>query len=155
MRKITNQRGFTLIELMIVVAVVGILAGVAYPSYTEQVRKSNRTDAKIALQQAVQSQEEYFIRNYSYAISMTQLGYTANNAESPEGKYTVSVSAVVPAACAGTQGANACTGFSLQAQPVTGKSQEHDDKCQSLTVTNVNVKTALDSDGAGSGDICW
>lgn len=155
MKKIINQRGFTLVELMIVVAIVAILAGVAYPSYTEQVRKSHRSDAKIALQQAVQSQEEYFIRNYSYANSMTQMGYTANDAESPEGKYTVSVSAVVPAACAGTQGANACTGFTLQAVPATGQGQEHDYKCKSFSVTNVNVKTALDNDGAGSADICW
>jgi len=151
----TKQHGFTLVELMIVVAIVAILAGVAYPSYTEQVRKSGRTDAKIALQQAAQAQEAYFIRNYSYANSMTQMNYTANNAESPEGKYTVSVSSVTPAGCAGTQGANACSGFTLQALPVDNKGQDHDEKCKSFTVTNVGVKASLDKDGVNSADVCW
>jgi len=57
--KRSSSRGFTLIELMIVVAVIGILAAVAYPSYQDSVRKSRRADGKTALLQAVQVAERF------------------------------------------------------------------------------------------------
>lgn len=151
----TAQRGFTLIELMVVVAIIAILASIAYPSYTSQVRKSNRADAKIALQQAAQAQEEYFIRHYSYAKTMKQMKYAANNADSPEGRYKVSVSAVTPVGCNGLQGANACSGFTLRARPVTGKGQEHDTECRTFTVNNLGVKKALNSGNTATDDVCW
>ena len=59
-------RGFTLIELMITVAIVGILAAVAYPSYLEQVAKGRRTEAKAILLQANQWMERFYAENYRY-----------------------------------------------------------------------------------------
>ncbi len=61
-----NHRGFTLIELMIVVAVVGILAAIAYPSYQEQVRKSRRADGAAVLMQNAQFLERFFTENGRY-----------------------------------------------------------------------------------------
>lgn len=58
--------GFTLIELMIAVAVIGILAAIAYPSYVEQVRKSRRADAKAALLSAAQIMERRYTETNSY-----------------------------------------------------------------------------------------
>lgn len=61
-----NTQGFTLIELMIVVAIIGILASVAYPSYEESVKKSRRSDAKGALLGLVNAMERHFTENNSY-----------------------------------------------------------------------------------------
>ncbi|MGP9768012.1 type IV pilin protein [Halomonas sp. AOP13-D3-9] len=61
-----GQRGFTLIELMIVLVIIGIVASFAYPSYTRYVQKSVRTDAHAALMQAASELERCFTRNYSY-----------------------------------------------------------------------------------------
>lgn len=62
-----KKGGFTLIELMIVVAIIGILAAVAYPTYTNSVRDARRADAKSALLQLAQSLEKFYSINYTYA----------------------------------------------------------------------------------------
>lgn len=59
--------GFTLIEVMIVVAIVGILAAIAYPSYVDSVRKGKRADGRAALTSLLQQQERYFTQNNTYA----------------------------------------------------------------------------------------
>lgn len=70
-----TARGFTLIELMVVVAIVGILASIAYPSYTENVRTSRRTDAKTALLDFATRQERFFTMQNRYSASPGTLGY--------------------------------------------------------------------------------
>ena len=69
---IHQQRGFTLIELMIVVAVIGILAAVAYPAYTDSVLKGRRAQGRTALAELMQQQERYMTQNNCY------LGFTTN-----------------------------------------------------------------------------
>jgi type IV pilus assembly protein PilE len=64
--KILHLKGFTLIELMIVVAVIGILSAIAYPSYTEYVLKGRRAEARAALVDLMQQQERYFTQNGTY-----------------------------------------------------------------------------------------
>ncbi|MEG1202744.1 MAG: type IV pilin protein [Comamonas sp.] len=73
----SRQRGFTLVELMITVAVVGILAAIAYPSYQDYVRKSRRVDAKNTLLDLASRQERFFSVNNKYSLAAADLGYSA------------------------------------------------------------------------------
>lgn len=70
-----RQRGFTLIELMVTVAIVGILAGIAYPAYTNSVLKSRRADGVAKLLQLQMAQESYRVKQAapSYATTLLQL----------------------------------------------------------------------------------
>jgi type IV pilus assembly protein PilE len=151
---IKHQDGFTLIEMMITVAIVGILAAIAYPSYTANVQKSRRSDAQVALMEITQRQESYFLRNRSYANSVTQLGYSS---ASPDGQYTMSIDPP-SATCTGIAGANACASYVAIAIPVSSKPQSHDAACQSMTLDNRGIKrggvdrTHADADNAQT---CW
>lgn len=66
-----RQRGFTLMELMITVAIVGILAAVAYPAYTSHIIKSNRTAAKAQMMDIANREQQYLLANRSYAEKTT------------------------------------------------------------------------------------
>ena len=71
----TASRGFTLIELMVVVAIVAIFAAIAYPGYQNAIRKSRRSDAKSAVLDLAARQERYFSTHNAYATTPTLLGY--------------------------------------------------------------------------------
>lgn len=75
-REIHFSRGFSLIELLIAMAVVGILASIAYPSYQNYVLRSNRTEAQNTLLDILARQQNHFSRNMAYTTDLTQLGYT-------------------------------------------------------------------------------
>ena len=93
MNKSCNKKGFTLIELMIVVAVIGILASIAYPSYTEYVLRAKRGDAKAGLLAVQLAQEKYRANNTTYAADLGLLGYTANGGVylSPDNNYQLTI----------------------------------------------------------------
>ncbi|OQX10272.1 MAG: hypothetical protein BWK73_20705 [Thiothrix lacustris] len=153
MTTIKHHQGFTLIELMITVAIVGILAAIAYPSYTAQVQKSRRADAQIALQEIAQRQEAYFLRNRSYAKDVAQLGYLAT---STDDQYALSI-APTPNTCTGLAAA-ACTGYVASAAPATGKPQVHDTPCQVFTLDDRGRRrggTDATTAAADNAQTCW
>ena len=86
-----TKAGFTLIELMITVAIIGILAAIAYPSYTAQVTNTRRSDGQSALMSLIQAQERYFTENLSYVTDLTLLSLT-DPLVSDEQFYTVAAS---------------------------------------------------------------
>lgn len=79
--KLSHKRitGFTLVELMIVVAIVGILAAIAYPSYIDSVRKGNRAEGRAAITNLLQQQERSFTQNNTYVAFDTAADATAAN----------------------------------------------------------------------------
>lgn len=138
---IKRQRGFTLIELMITVAIVGILAAIAYPSYTASVQKSRRADAQVALMEIAQREESYFLRNRSYGDT-TALGYSTTSAD---GQYTLAITATAST-------------FTASATAVSGKPQAHDTPCQVLTLNDRGVKrggTSTTTAAADNAQTCW
>lgn len=86
-----RHSGFTLIELMIVVAIVAILAAIAYPAYTEQTKKARRSEARNLLMDAASRQEQFFLDNRAYATAMTSLGFAADPETTEGGFYRVSI----------------------------------------------------------------
>ncbi|MBB6365520.1 MULTISPECIES: type IV pilin protein [unclassified Xanthomonas] len=131
-----QQRGFTLIELMIVVAIVGVLAAIAFASYESHVIKARRSAASVCLQQGVQLIERYYTTNMSYAN--VPLPTCSSDAVQ---FYDLSFS-VTPTANA----------FKLTATPRTGSPQAKDTQCGALSIDQKGARTT--STGAGEGT-CW
>lgn len=123
-----KSTGFTLVELMIVVAIIGIIAAVAYPSYQDQVRKSKRTDGHSKVMDAMARQERYFSENNTYTADMTDLGYTADPVDSDNKHYKID-----GAACASKTIAQ-CVKLTATAQG--GQASDGD-----LTLDSTNTKT--------------
>lgn len=74
--KAARQRGFTLIELMITVAIVAILAAIAYPSYTQYIIRGHRAAAQTEMMDIANRQQQFFLANRQYATSLGALSYT-------------------------------------------------------------------------------
>ncbi len=128
MNRVAKQQGFTLIELMIVVAVVGILAAIGYPAYQEQVLRGRRAEAKAMLAEAQSRQERYTFSNTDYAGALTDLGYGKGTVASENGYYELSVARRVA-------GKNAT--YILKATPSKANPEA---KCNILTLDDLGVK---------------
>ena len=134
----TTNRGFTLGELMIAVAIVAILAAIVYPSYRDQVIRSNRSDAKIALSQAAQELEKCYTRFNAYnAAACAAAANLAGGIDSPARRYrvTAAISDVDYTLTATRQGP-----------------QADDSQCGDYTLTN---KGAQGATGSGGVTTCW
>ena len=144
------EKGFTLIELMIVVAVIAILAAIAYPTYQDSVRKSRRADAKAALLELAQWMERStvaitgrYTRLSGDTVNRDAAGMTAQLPiqQSPRDggvAYNLSLTALTD------------SNFTLQAAPTA---LQTGDPCGTLTVTHTGIKGVI---GASyTKDQCW
>ncbi|MBI5258738.1 MAG: prepilin-type N-terminal cleavage/methylation domain-containing protein [Burkholderiales bacterium] len=122
-----NNRGFTLLELMIVVVIIAIIGAVAFPSFLSSIRKGRRADAADAATAVLQAQERVRANSPAYVTSLGTLNVASTSAN---GYYTLSV---------GADGANPLSrAYKLTITPVSGKSQVNDTGCTSMTVTVTN-----------------
>lgn len=128
-----KQAGLTLVELMVVVAVMAVIASIAYPLYTNQVQKTRRADAKIALQNVALAQERYYTINGEYVGTLSSLQVSADiqSGVSDEGYYAISLAvsgsdneqftATADASSSGAQGSDAnCAQFTINEQGAKG-----------------------------------
>ncbi len=138
-----RQRGFTLIELMIVVTLLGILAAIAFPSYMDQVRKARRTDAETALTQAVQRMELQFARNATYATAtLNDVAAPFNQTQSPDGYYTITL--IAPGVT--TYTLQATPNVFLRANPVLGRVNQQLDAVSMFQINELGQKTHTRTD---------
>lgn len=128
-------RGFSLIELMIVLAIVAILAAVALPAYQSQVQKTRRADAIQALEYAAARQEQHYFENSGYSSDIAEIG----GSRSPEGFYTISVNT------AGDR-----QSYTLTATR-TGVQQD-DSLCGDYSLTQAGQRTVT---GTAGESVCW
>ncbi len=141
------SRGFSLIELMIVVAIVAILASVAYPAYQDHMRKTRRADAQTGLLELAQFLERFYTTNGRYTNAdgtRPALPFTASPKDGG-GVYTLQFNET------GIAAAERPGRYVLEAVPIAAGVMNND-PCGTLRLSSTGAKTRT---GALAADLCW
>ncbi|MDT7836349.1 type IV pilin protein [Aquabacterium sp. OR-4] len=144
-----RRRGFTLIEMLITLAVVAILATVAWPTYQNAVRKGRRADAMAAIAQVMQAQERWRSERTSYKTDMSGL-LPNNRTVSADGHYAISLA----------DGSVTATGYTVLATVQSGSPQASDSVCATMRVVVAGGSITYGSLNASNvanaaPDPCW
>lgn len=138
---VPSQRGFTLIEVIVVVLILGILAAVAIPNYTEYIQRGRRADAKTALLQVAQWQERRRTETNSYATTTGQLPGLATVRSNNAVIYNITIDAGATA--------NAYTLTATRAGVMAA------DPCGDFTLTSLGIRGNLNLGGGRTTEQCW
>jgi type IV pilus assembly protein PilE len=132
-------RGFTIIELMIVMVIIAVLATIAYPSFIEQVRKGRRADAVASLNRIMQAQERWRANNATYSTDLSNAGL--NVAAPSSGYYTLQVTSAT------------ATGYTAVA--TAAGAQLGDTRCATMTVALAAATLTYTATPAANSNLCW
>lgn len=142
------MRGMTLMELMVVITIVGLLAGIGVPSYRSYLIRTNRTDATAALLRIAAAQEKFYLQNNRYASTAAELADAPPQglgiAATERGFYSLEVASN-----------DATVDFVATARPLAGGPQDVDDACTVFTISERGLRTAQNSAAAANTETCW
>jgi len=145
-----RNAGFTLIEVMITVAIVAILAAIAYPSYQQYVLRANRTEAQALLNDAAARQERYFAQNNTYVTAQSDIGKLQLKNTTGSGNDTV-VKSDTDKYKLTVSNPSGSGGYLFTATPQG--SQTADTKCGNLTLNAIGTR-GVSASGADPKN-CW
>ncbi|WP_010606676.1 type IV pilin protein [Pseudoalteromonas maricaloris] len=133
------ERGFTLIEVMIVVVIIGILSAIAYPNYNEYVRRGARADAMTLLLDAANKQEQFFVDNRAYSNDLEAIGVPT---ATENGYFNVTLENVT------------ADTFRIVATAAAGPVQG-DEQCPALTIDELGIRGVTGTTNQDAIDRCW
>lgn len=154
------RRGFTLVEVLVTVVIVGILFAIGVPSYRSYTIRTNRTVAKAAIAEIASRQESWYVDHKGYATGLSRLGYPADivylgsdqvtsAASSTSSLYKLSLAGNYTLTTCPTYGTPDRTGYSILAEPINA--QQGDTLCGKLCLTSTGLKSAGGTQPAN----CW
>jgi type IV pilus assembly protein PilE len=136
-----RNKGFTIIELMVTLAIMAILAAIAVPAYLGYTKRANRTDATRTMTIDAQALERCYSQSFSYANCA---GAAAATTTSPQGYYSVTIAVTTTPTAS----------YTITAVPRISP-QTGDSNCMSFTLNNQGTQGATNSGGSNTTSTCW